>query len=79
MMQYCEALVQLAVPHWMIVEPLEPPELPPLEPPELVVVPLEPPELVELMPELLVAPELDEGRPLEDPLDDPLLCWLLLV
>lgn len=75
LMQYCVVPVQLVDPHGIVVVPLDPPELVvPLDPPELVV-PLDPPELVELIPELLVAPELDEDRPLDDPpLDDPLLC-----
>ena len=61
--------------------PLDPPELvaPELVAPELVAPELVVPELAPLMPELLVAPELDEGRPLEDPLEDPLLCCELLV
>lgn len=79
LMQYCVVPVQLVVPHGMVVVPLDPPELVvPLDAPELVAPELVAPELVELMPELL-APELDDGRPLDDPLEDPLLCWLLLV
>lgn len=79
--QYCVVPVQLVVPHGIVVVPLEPPELVvPLDPPELVVPELAPldvaPELVvvpeELTPEL-VAPELDEGRPLDDP-----VCVLLV-
>jgi hypothetical protein len=65
---------QRSDPHAIDVLPLDPPELVvvPLDPPELVV-PLDPPELVELRPELDVSPELEDGRPLEEPLDPPLV------
>ena len=77
-MQYCDALVQVVVPHGMLVDPLDEvvdPELDVVVPELLLVAP----ELVELMPELLAAPELDEGRPLEEPPLDEAVVWVLLV